>query len=78
MCSFQGPGLAGYEDVPVPEGFQTYGLQRLDHAVGNVPDLMEQVQYMEKITGERTAVAHFVVDRRGFGWQMEASEDRRI
>lgn len=48
---YKGVGLAGYEDVAVPEGFKTYGLKRLDHAVGNVPDLMKQVAYMEAVTG---------------------------
>lgn len=32
----------------------TYGLQRLDHAVGNVPELIPQVEYMRKALGELT------------------------
>mmetsp|Transcript_31302 Transcript_31302/g.88736 ORF Transcript_31302/g.88736 Transcript_31302/m.88736 type:complete len:443 (-) Transcript_31302:403-1731(-) len=49
--SFQGPGIAGGEPMPIPEGFQSFGLERLDHAVGNVHDLMEQIAYMESCFG---------------------------
>jgi 4-hydroxyphenylpyruvate dioxygenase len=47
---FQGPYLPGYEpvtDSPQP----SFGLQRLDHAVGNVPQLMPQVRYMARALG---------------------------
>jgi len=29
----------------------SYGLERLDHAVGNVPELIPQVEYMAKAFG---------------------------
>lgn len=46
---FKGPFLPGYENV---DGFDlNYGLQRMDHLVGNVPVLDEQVKYMMKATG---------------------------
>jgi hypothetical protein len=51
----QGPGIAGHQPRAPTPGFQSFGLQRLDHAVGNVPDLMEQVAYMESVFGERIA-----------------------
>lgn len=47
--SYQGPFLAGYtavESEPL-----SYGLQRLDHAVGNVHDLEKAVNYIARITG---------------------------
>mmetsp|Transcript_30882 Transcript_30882/g.73552 ORF Transcript_30882/g.73552 Transcript_30882/m.73552 type:complete len:378 (+) Transcript_30882:139-1272(+) len=49
--TFKGPGIAGYKAEAPPEGSTGFGLNRLDHAVGNVHDLLEQVNYMEKITG---------------------------
>lgn len=30
----------------------SYGLERLDHAVGNVPELIPQVEYMARAVGE--------------------------
>jgi hypothetical protein len=45
----QGPFLAGYE--PVQSEPVTYGIQRLDHAVGNVHDLLETVNYVVRATG---------------------------
>lgn len=45
----QGPFLAGYEPVASQE--VSYGIQRLDHAVGNVPDLLETVKYIMRATG---------------------------
>eukprot|EP00191_Tetraselmis_sp_GSL018_P011945 CAMPEP_0177604452 /NCGR_PEP_ID=MMETSP0419_2-20121207/16125_1 /TAXON_ID=582737 /ORGANISM="Tetraselmis sp., Strain GSL018" /LENGTH=329 /DNA_ID=CAMNT_0019098435 /DNA_START=90 /DNA_END=1076 /DNA_ORIENTATION=+ len=50
--TFKGPGIAGYKAEAPPEGSTGFGLNRLDHAVGNVHDLLEQVNYMEKITGD--------------------------
>jgi 4-hydroxyphenylpyruvate dioxygenase len=47
---FDGDYLCDYvatPDVPVV----SYGLQRLDHAVGNVHDLLETVDYIMKFTG---------------------------
>ena len=31
--------------------FSTYGLERIDHAVGNVPNLYEALTYIQKLTG---------------------------
>ncbi len=41
--------MAGYETVDSPP--ISYGLKRLDHCVGNVPHLMEVVNYIGKATG---------------------------
>ena len=46
----QGPFLAGYEAVRDGAG-RSYGLRRLDHAVGNVPRLLEVVDYVAAFTG---------------------------
>ncbi|CAK4072865.1 unnamed protein product [Aphanomyces euteiches] len=46
---FKGRFLPGYEDVEGPE--VGIGMQRLDHAVGNVPNLMEAVEYVCGFTG---------------------------
>jgi 4-hydroxyphenylpyruvate dioxygenase len=44
------PFLAGWE--PVPDAPQLcYGLERLDHAVGNVPDLSQTQRYLQAFTG---------------------------
>lgn len=48
--SFQGPYLPGYAATP-DEPHICYGLQRLDHAVGNVPKLIEQVEHVMRFTG---------------------------
>lgn len=45
----QGPYLAGYTPVQSPP--VTYGLQRLDHAVGNVHKMQETVDYIAQCTG---------------------------
>ena len=50
VSSAQGPFLAGYEAVRDGPG-RSYGLRRLDHAVGNVPRLLEVVDYMAAFTG---------------------------
>ncbi|PNW79051.1 hypothetical protein CHLRE_09g399030v5 [Chlamydomonas reinhardtii] len=48
--SFQGPFLAGY--TPVTDSAVTsFGLQRLDHAVGNTHDLIKAVEYITGFTG---------------------------
>ncbi|CAN6476146.1 unnamed protein product [Victoria cruziana] len=47
---FAGPFLPGYEAVE-PEVRLDYGLNRLDHAVGNVPNLAEAVRYVAGFTG---------------------------
>ncbi|CAN6455376.1 unnamed protein product [Victoria cruziana] len=48
--NFAGPFLPGYEAVE-PEVRLDYGLNRLDHAVGNVPNLAEAVRYVAGFTG---------------------------
>ena len=45
----KGPFLAGYTAVDGPP--LSYGLHRLDHAVGNVHDLQEAVNYIQRATG---------------------------
>lgn len=45
----QGPFLAGYTPVESPP--LCYGIQRLDHAVGNVPKLRETLKYIAEATG---------------------------
>ena len=47
--SFAGPYLAGYETVDGPG--LNYGLTRLDHAVGNVHNLLEAANYIMGFTG---------------------------
>lgn len=47
--SFKGPFLAGYQAVQAP--LLSYGLQRLDHAVGNTHNLVEAVEYIMNFTG---------------------------
>lgn len=47
--ALQGPFLAGYTDVDSAPF--SYGLQRLDHAVGNVHDMQETLDYISKATG---------------------------
>lgn len=46
---FAGPYLAQYMPVDSPELF--YGINRLDHAVGNVENLLETVNYVMDFTG---------------------------
>ncbi|GMH42765.1 hypothetical protein BSKO_10684 [Bryopsis sp. KO-2023] len=46
---YDGPFLAGFEQVDGPQ--LSYGLSRLDHAVGNVENLLETVNYMMGFTG---------------------------
>lgn len=46
---FKGPFNPLYEAVDVPP--LCYGLQRLDHAVGNVPELIKAVHYIMSFTG---------------------------
>ncbi len=59
---FKGSFLPNYEDIEsLP---LTYGLVRLDHAVGNVHKLVEAVQYVTKFTGFHT-FAEFTADDVG-------------
>lgn len=53
---YTGPGLANY--VPVEQdhpdttiSMMNFGIQRLDHCVGNVPDLLEAINYICDFTG---------------------------
>ncbi|EFN58665.1 hypothetical protein CHLNCDRAFT_20078 [Chlorella variabilis] len=47
---YEGAFIPGYQ--PVEDAPQvSYGLQRLDHAVGNVPELIPQVEYMARSLG---------------------------
>ncbi|KAG2434438.1 hypothetical protein HYH02_012268 [Chlamydomonas schloesseri] len=48
--SFKGPFLAGY--TPVTDSpVKSFGLQRVDHAVGNAHDLIKTVEYITGFTG---------------------------
>eukprot|EP00877_Chromochloris_zofingiensis_P009722 jgi/Chrzof1/5002/Cz15g08050.t1 len=48
--NYKGPYLPGY--VPTPDAPKIcYGIRRLDHAVGNVPNLIEAVKYIMGFTG---------------------------
>ncbi len=50
----QGPFLPNYAPVEAdPSRQQSYGIVRLDHAVGNVHNLMEAVRYIAGFTGGR-------------------------
>ena len=75
----QGPFLPGYSAVEGAPAV-SYGLQRLDHAVGNVPELMPVLDYVARVFGEPglarppalggtarhgTALAWGVMGRRG-------------
>lgn len=48
---FSGPFLAGYTPLPDSPSV-SYGIQRLDHAVGNTHDLLKAVEYIVRFTGE--------------------------
>lgn len=50
---FDGAFLPGYRPVVPPKGVEPldYGLERLDHAVGNVWDLLGAVNYVGRMTG---------------------------
>ncbi|OQR87843.1 4-hydroxyphenylpyruvate dioxygenase [Achlya hypogyna] len=47
--NYKGRYMPGYENVEGPE--VSIGIERLDHAVGNVPNLVEAVQYVCDFTG---------------------------
>jgi hypothetical protein len=47
---YQGPYLPGYAPTP-EEPAISFGLQRLDHAVGNVPQLLPAVNHIIGFTG---------------------------
>ena len=46
----QGPYLAGFSPSDAPQQ-ESYGLQRLDHAVGNVHRLIDSLNYVGGFTG---------------------------
>ena len=46
----QGPYLATYQPVEDTQQ-QSYGLQRLDHAVGNAPKMLPVLDYVANATG---------------------------
>lgn len=48
----QGPFLPGYSSTP-DEPQISYGLQRLDHAVGNVHKLVEALEHIIGFTGQQ-------------------------
>ncbi|KXZ47898.1 hypothetical protein GPECTOR_32g511 [Gonium pectorale] len=48
--SFSGPFLAGYSPLPDSPAL-SYGLVRVDHAVGNAHDLLKTVEYIMGFTG---------------------------
>nr|AGG10562.1 4-hydroxyphenylpyruvate dioxygenase [Amaranthus tuberculatus] len=45
--------LPGFEEMPEESSFRglDFGLRRLDHAVGNVPELAPAIAYLKKFTG---------------------------
>ena len=51
---FAGPFLPNFEEVDIEP--YSFGLQRIDHCVGNVPELFEVTDYLMKITGARRSV----------------------
>lgn len=63
----QGPFLPGYEAVVVPPGAPDFGLQRADHAVFNVHNLMEAVQYLSKACGESRGTGYLAELQQGKG-----------
>ncbi len=81
----QGPFLAGFEPVTSAPAI-SYGLQRLDHAVGNVHKLIEAASYVMGFTGEWPALgcgggeldecwAALVGGRKG--WPIRGGESER-
>ena len=43
--------LPTYKSTPPPKKPLDYGIERVDHAVGNVWDLLESVNYISRMTG---------------------------
>eukprot|EP01031_Cornospumella_fuschlensis_P039529 gene39529-48126_t len=49
---FSGNFLPNFVDVlPAPQSCGLFGIERIDHVVGNVPVLKEVVEYVQRITG---------------------------
>jgi hypothetical protein len=61
ICLVQGPFIAKYE--PVTSSAFSYGVQRLDHAVGNVANLQEAMQYVKGFTGTNSNI---FIHHRGY------------
>ena len=81
---FEGAFLPGYRSVAPPPGAEPldYGLERLDHAVGNVWDLTKAVGYVGAMTGfhefaEFTAEDVGTTDS-GLNSIVLASDDERV
>eukprot|EP00897_Mesotaenium_endlicherianum_P000821 jgi/Mesen1/1073/ME000123S00247 len=51
LHGYDGPFLPNYEPVEVSSKQMSYGVTRLDHAVGNVPKLLDAIKYVAKFTG---------------------------
>ena len=58
------PFLPGYEAAPADSRGGTYGIERIDHVVGNVPDLLAAVDYLIGATGFH-AFAEFTAEDVG-------------
>jgi hypothetical protein len=56
---FEGPFLPNYKPVDSP--VHSYGLQRMDHCVGNVPTLFEATDYLSKVTGAYSTPAGYLL-----------------
>ena len=56
---FEGPFLPNYAPVDAP--YHCYGLQRMDHCVGNAPRLFEVTDYLSKMLGALLVPAANVV-----------------
>jgi len=81
-CSAQGPYLAGFSPSDAPEQ-ESYGLQRLDHAVGNVHKLIDSLNYVGGFTGfhefaEFTAEDVGTLDSGGYPWLAQDCQVPRL
>ena len=67
---FKGAFLPAYQDLTPPKRPLDYGLQCVDHAVGNVWDLIEVRDYLGRMTGfhEFAEFTAEVSGRGGCGW----------
>ena len=62
---YDGPFLPNYATVDGPS--ISYGVQRLDHAVGNVPCLFDATDYLMAVTGANLRVMQHGMKRRPTG-----------
>jgi 4-hydroxyphenylpyruvate dioxygenase len=68
LCTWQAPFLPGYASTP-DEPAICYGLQRLDHAVGNVHKLVEALEHIMGFTGVWLCLGWgFVASTVGADW----------